>query len=337
MKYSYCSLIVIVILASFFSCSINAKQVNTTTNGNDSLSVNIQRLDIDLYDYLQNPNTQKEIELKKKYGDLLEAFGAVTINNSDVDSTSFFETLKTYFQNPTLNAIYTEELSKFKDLTPYTEELSSANQHIYKLLDNKKLPPLAIHVSGFKENIIIIKDYISVSGDKYLGTDFPIYENFFENYQRYPMQSKMITHDILKAWLMSEYKASNERKNLLAEMIYQGKILYALEQLLPEWSEADILVYTAEQQKWSNDHAKEIWNKTINNNYLFSNDYLVIQKYMNEAPYTATISSESPGRLGEWLGLQIIKNYAENTGADLKSIFIETNNQQILKDAKYNP
>ena len=76
---------------------------------------------------------------------------------------------------------------------------------------------------------------------------------------------------------------------------------------------------------------------TIDHNYLFNSDSQVIQKYMEDAPYTAIISTESPGRVGLWLGLQIIKNYAKNTGHDLQSILLENNNQLLLKSAKYNP
>ena len=58
---------------------------------------------------------------------------------------------------------------------------------------------------------------------------------------------------------------------------------------------------------------------------------------MDDAPYTATISTDSPGRLGAWIGWQIVKAYAENTGASFDEIITEVNMQTILKQSKYNP
>lgn len=341
MKYAASILFIFLSLSSFDSCAGNNEKPHNTAHVQDqSLLVKIQRFDNDFYKYLKNPSVEQYDYLKGQYPQFLKAFSVVTANIQDSEFENqelFKERMLSYFSNKTLSGIYDDELSEFSDVHLYEEELSKANKLINSYFKGKELPELSIHVSGFKANTVVLDDMISISGDKYLGQNYSVYNQFFEPYQTFQMQPKYIVRDFLRAWLISELTESNKRKDLLTEVLYQGKILYTLKQLLPDWNEADILGYTNEQEEWCIGHSKEIWKKTIDRNYLFNTDFLVIQKYMDEAPYTATISNDSPGRVGAWLGLQIIKEYAKNTDHNLQSILAEKDNQQILKIAKYNP
>lgn len=151
------------------------------------------------------------------------------------------------------------------------------------------------------------------------------------------MKPELIVRDFVKAWVINEIPVNNKRRDLLSEMITQGKVLYSLQLLLPEWSEADLLGYTTEQLNWVSNNEKEIWRTTLKNNYLYSTDHMTIIKYMDEAPYTSLISKESPGRTGAWIGWQIVKKFAENSKLELSSVIMENNSQNILKASKYNP
>lgn len=340
MKYAISFIFIFITLSSFNSCAGNTEKPHNKTYVQDQSILKIQRFDKDFHSYLANPTEEQYTILRTKYPNFLKAFGVVTVNLQDeeLDNPVLFKQLmEPYFSNAALSKIYADALTLFSDLSTYELELTKANDLIKTYFIGKELPGLSIHVSGFKANTIVLDSIISVSTDKYLGKDYSGYKTFFESYQTIQMQPKYIVRDFLKAWLMSEFRETNQRKDLLSEVIYQGKILYALNELLPEWDESDILGYTEQQQEWCEEHAKDIWKMTIDHNYLFNSDSQVIQKYMEDAPYTAIISAESPGRVGLWLGLQIIKNYAKNTGHDLQSILLENNNQLLLKSAKYNP
>ncbi|MDU1903851.1 MAG: hypothetical protein E6772_03630 [Dysgonomonas sp.] len=335
MKYSISLLFFFTSLFSLYSC-VNSNSKNTVKLDNEN-GLSIVRFDKDLYDLLKNPTAEIQESMKLKYGDFLNAFGSVTINNPDYNSDSYFSALEKYFSNPMLSRIYTDVQIKFADLSAYEKDLAQANNIIKEAFEDKQLPKIYMHVSGFKANTIVLQDIISISADKYLGSDYQPYKQFFEPYQVAQMQPQMIVRDYLKAWLIGEIPTDNKRKDLLSEMLYQGKILYALNQLLPEWNDADLLGYTPEQMKWAEDSQKGIWKVTVQNNYLFSTDYMTIVKYMEDAPYTAAVSTESPGRLGAWVGWQIIKKYVENTDTELFTLLNELDSQKILKASKYNP
>lgn len=319
------------IIISFIGCS------GTTVKKeyDPGKTISIKRFDKDIYDYLKQPGASKETALKEKYPVLLPAFGRIAMDNSD--PSTFFTSLREYFSHSMLNKIYQDALTTFSDVSEYEKELSSANTLVSEYFSGKSLPELAMHVSGFRENVIILSNLISISTDKYLGDNYQAYLDFFQPFERQQMQSKYIVRDYIKAWLMSDIiKGKVHEQSLLSSMIYEGKILYALSQLLPGRDANDIIGYTPQQSAWCTNNEKNVWQKLVKDNYLFSTDHMVITRFINDAPYTGLISQESPGRIGVWTGWQIVNKYAKRKNASLEEI-ITTDAQTILKEAKYNP
>ena len=59
---------------------------------------------------------------------------------------------------------------------------------------------------------------------------------------------------------------------------------------------------------------------------------------MNDAPFTAPVSQDSPGRLGTWLGWQIVDSYMKkNQNIGLKNLMDENNYQKILEESGFKP
>lgn len=67
-------------------------------------------------------------------------------------------------------------------------------------------------------------------------------------------------------------------------MIYQGKIMYLLQQILPEEKGYRLLGFTAEQEEWCRNNEEQIWRFLIENDYLFSTQQRIMTKYLNDAP-----------------------------------------------------
>lgn len=320
------------IIISFVGCSGTVKKHSDERLQDKG---NIIRFDNDVYKYLQQPDAVNESLLKEKYPLLLPAFGRIAMDNSDPNT--FFVSLKEYFSHPALMQIYKDALKTFEDVSAYEEELAGVNSLIAENLKGRKLPEFAMHVSGFRENVIILNNLISISTDKYLGSNYSAYQDFFKPYERQQMQPQFIVRDYLKAWLMSDIiKSDNDENNLLAAMVNEGKILYALSILLPEKESNDLIGYTTAQMNWCKQNEKSIWQNIVKQNYLFSTDNMIITRFINDGANTVIISPDSPGRLGSWVGWQIVKQYAKKTGASLQEI-IDTDAQTILKEAKYNP
>ena len=320
------------IIIAFIGCSGTVK---SDSNHTQQDKISILRFDKDIYNYLQHPDTEKENNLKEKYTELLPAFGRIAMEHND--AATLFPALNDYFSNSMLLKIYKDALDTYKDVTSYEDQLSSVNNIIEDQLTGKKLPQLAMHVSGFRENVIIVDNLISICTDKYLGSEYQAYTEFFQPYERQQMQPEYIVRDYLRAWLMSDIiKAGSDSENLLTAMVNEGKVLYALSVLLPDSDVNDIIGYTSDQTKWCKDNEKNVWQTIVKQNYLYATDHMLITRLINDAPSTSVVSPQSPGRVGAWMGWQIVNQYAKNKGFLLEDI-LSMDAQTILKGAKYNP
>lgn len=316
------------IIISTIACTGISKQMRNENNPPKE----ILRLDKDLYNYIQEPSKIKEDSMSKKYPKLIPALE--TIIDYDNTKTSF-TSLKEYFSHPMLMKIYADAIATFNNVSAYEEQLDKAEMLVVQHLSNKRLPEFAMHVSGFKENVIVLDNLISISIDKYLGKDYAGYNDFFRRYERQQMQPIYVTRDYIRAWLMSDV-VKIENQDLLSSIITEGKILYAISQLLPELNNEDIIGYTKEQYLWCEQNEKDIWKKIINQEHLYSEDPFLITYYLNNAPSSSSISTESPGRAAAWIGWQIVKEYAKRKDNNLQEI-LNTNALTLFKDSKFNP
>jgi uncharacterized protein YjaZ len=59
---------------------------------------------------------------------------------------------------------------------------------------------------------------------------------------------------------------------------------------------------------------------------------------MNDGPFTSEISQDSPGRLGIWVGWQIVDSYMRNNeNVSIQELINEGDAQKILEQSFYKP
>ena len=57
----------------------------------------------------------------------------------------------------------------------------------------------------------------------------------------------------------------------------------------------------------------------------------------SERPKTLEIGDKCPGRIGEWLGWEIVKKYAEGQNVPLHTLMENPDAQRIFMQSKYKP
>jgi len=306
---------------------------NKTNEGQPEFT--IIRFDTDLYRYLTQNASDSILRNDKDFMDILGA-GIIGIGKSD--STGFYSRLKNYFSDSTLMRIYKDEQDKFSDITDINKELSKGLTVFLQQFPKIKPPKVYMHVSGFNRNIVVTDDILSLSADKYLGSDYSLYQNYFYDYQRQLMNPDRIVPDYLLGFMMANLPFKGDEDVLLDRMLYEGKLRYFLSQLLPNRQEWEYVGYDKEQYEWCTQHQSLIWKTILENHHLFTADYVTTNQYIKEAPNTAGLPVESPGRVGIWLGYQIISEYMKqkpNTG--WQELMALTDYQNLLKQSKYKP
>lgn len=303
--------------------------------GEEKPAFEIQRFDKDLYQYLINNEPDTFLE---KYKGLLDVFGERVIQIGKTDSAGFYERLRAYFSEPTLMSLYRSELDSLNDISDISGELSHGLNILLEHFPQLPPPEIYIHVSGFSQNVIVNDELLSLSAEKYLGADYPLYQSFFYDYQRQLMSRDRIVPDYLLGFMMANFPFIGNEDVLLDKILYEGKLRYILSRLLPDRQVWDFTGYSKDQYLWCSNNQSRIWKTILGNQHLFVSNYLTTTQYLKEAPHTAFLPDESPARVGVWVGYQIIISYMkQNPQTSLQQLMEMTDYNELLKQSKYKP
>lgn len=189
----------------------------------------------------------------------------------------------------------------------------------------------------YENKVINADSLLLISMDVFLGEEHPLYEGI-PLYIRQNMNPKQIMPEVAEALSVKEIPVVRER-SFLAHMIYHGKIHWLKQQLLPEMATEDIIGFSSQQLSWSEANEKKIWNYFIANELLFNTHSDLLSRFIRPAPFSKfylDIDYESPGRIGQWLGMQIVMSYAKNTNKTVEEI-INTPYMDLYRASKYKP
>ena len=127
-------------------------------------------------------------------------------------------------------------------------------------------------------------------------------------------------------------------RTLLADMIHYGKAYYFTKAVLPFVEDSLLLAYTAQQFEEVQQHQTVVWEHFIENELLYETDPSLINKYISERPFTMEIGPRCPGRIGRWLGWEIVKSYmVSHPSVSLPALMNNADAQVIFTQSKYRP
>ena len=110
--------------------------------------------------------------------------------------------------------------------------------------------------------------------------------------------------------------------------------------IIPFKTDAEKIKYTPEQIEWVKSNEEYIWRYFVDKELLFSTDAKLPGRFINPAPfskfYLEQIDNESPGRVGRYIGWQIVRSYVEKNDIDFVQL-LNTPAQTIFNKAKYKP
>ena len=121
-------------------------------------------------------------------------------------------------------------------------------------------------------------------------------------------------------------------------MIYYGKAHYFSKQMLPCVPDSIFFGYTTEEMKDIYYNQPIIWASLIQNESLFETSHIIKDKFIGERPKTYEISERCPGRIGRWLGWEIVKSYAgQMEEPDLVTIMGIADANLMFEQSRFKP
>lgn len=313
----------------------NGRASTAQTSAIDSCTVTIERFDRELPAYAQESDTAAAASFREKYNPFFPIYCRQILGLGD--APTFKEGLHMFLTHEAIAKLYADTESQFANDTTWATDLQQAFARYRQQFPQGTLPRLLTHVSGLNQSIITIDSLLSISLDCYLGADYPLYEQRYYIYERPLHESNRIAYDALEVWLRTCYPYQSKRDALLDRMVYEGKILYALTSIFPQADVYRLLGYTDEQAQWCQTNEAEIWRQVIARKHLFNTESMLIHKYIEPAPFVADLNQDSPGRLGRWIGYQIVERYARTKKISVAELLATPDNAgEILAESKYN-
>lgn len=301
------------------------------------LQVEIQRFDLDFIHLDTTAITSSLNDLAQQYPDFYPLFIEHILGMDLEDSISNASQIRSFLSDSIFIEVHKKVTEVFTDIKTIEEELSVAFSYIQHYFPNQTLPKIYFFVSGFNQQELMSQDIIGFGTDLYLGADYPFYTSITHEYMIPNMRKELLVSDILSSYLHQIFPFQG-RENVLDYMLYEGKILYLKSIFLPTSHEELLIGYSKDETAWCHQFEAEIWNNMVEHKYLFSGSRLHISQFIYPAPFTAPVSSESPGRLGSWTGWQIVKSYMQNNKElGLNDLMDENNYQAILEKSRYRP
>lgn len=238
-------------------------------------------------------------------------------------------------QNPFVDTLYQETINLI-DAGLVSYELDRAYARLQKHYPDFELPKVKAVYSGFGSDLYFSDSLIVLGLDYYLGENAS-YRPTVYDYIRIRLTPDHLVPQLLQFTSLKFNKNKEGKRTVLEEMISYGKALEFSKEMLPCVADSLIMGYTNQQLANATVSEGVIWSHFIENKLLYSDSPSNIKKYVDERPFVPEIDKICPGRIGQWLGWQIVKAFREETGANFVDLMNETDAQKILTQSKYRP
>lgn len=246
-----------------------------------------------------------------------------------------------YKLNDTISReLFQEVQKKYTELGNLEPQIENLLKHVKYYYPGKKTPRVITVITEVDVDAksIFVDDFLFISLDCYLGKDHKFYKSFPE-YMRLEFEESQILPDIVSSFSYGKI-APPKNRTLLSLMVYKGKELYLKDLLIPDVEDHDKIAYTPEKLKWCKENESQIWSYFIENKLLYDTNPKNEQRFMNEAPFSKfylEIDNESPGRIGAWLGWQIVRSYMENHPDVTLEDLLALSAKELFEESKYKP
>lgn len=330
-------LILFVALGSLWGCK---KESRFKTDPKDSLlTMESHRFDQALQSMDTTKMTEEIMRLASLYPSFYKLYcqRIIRVGLPNDKQHSFF--LKHFLSDTIYQEVYDTVQLHFRDLTGVETDLVNGLKRYNLLFPEKSIPQIFYHISGFNEAIVVGDKILSISLENYLGENHPFYE-WLGVYQYKKVQKipERIARDALLGWITTEFEQNTQHNMLIDEMIYQGKLIFLLEQLLPNIPDNILLGQTEQHYRWCEANEANIWTAMIEWKHLFSKDRLTIKKHIDDAPFNNFFGEGSAAKSGVYMGWRIVSAYMDNNkDLTLQDLFNAESGQMILQMSGYKP
>ncbi len=235
--------------------------------------------------------------------------------------------------------LFGETEKRYKDFSQVENDLTDLFKHIKYYYPKFEAPDVITVLSNIDYAYRVVYEglLLFISIDVYLGEDHPFYADY-PDYIKINNKQERIAVDVANKIIDTQVRPSLNR-SFLGKMIAAGKKLYLLDLYIPLESDELKIGYSKEKLNWAKDNEEQIWRYFIEKDLLYSTDTKLNKRFLEEAPFSKFYLGEdvnSPGRIGQWIGWQIVRSFMDNNDVSLQTL-LKMNEDEIFQKSNYKP
>ncbi|MCB9187106.1 MAG: hypothetical protein H6601_10230 [Flavobacteriales bacterium] len=315
---------------------------------NDPLDVDVsslnphltfKRLDQDLFALNPAAGKTDTESLRAKYGDFLTDYCVGVLRIGDPGSESFSYSVAQFISDENMRALYDDVQKQYEDISTIEAELTDGFSYYMYHFPDSTVPEIVFNISAMNYAIVATPTTLAIGLDMFLGADYPVYPMVgLPQYMIRNMKPQQVVPQAMKGWLQSMYETGAKRNSLLDYMVFEGKLLYAIDAVLRGTPDSVKIGFSPDAMEWCNAYEARVWAHLVDQELLYTTEYMDINKWINQAPFVSGIPKDSPGRLGQWVGWRIVREYMRNNPeTTIVQLMENQNSQDILARSKYKP
>lgn len=243
------------------------------------------------------------------------------------------------FSNAHIDTLQLEIDRVFGNFSTLETDLKNAFSHLKHYYPDTKVPRIKTVATGFEHDMYISDSLIVIGLDYYLGKGAKYRPLGMFNYMLERYAPEYIVPSIMLLYgISTDYNKTDLSDNtMLADMIAYGKSFVFAKHMMPCTPDSIMIWYTGEEMGGVRANQDIIWAHFVEEELLFENNHMVKKKYIDPRPKTYEIGEKAPGRIGTWLGWQIVKKYKEEKDLSLVEVMKQRDPRALFNESKYRP
>ncbi len=295
------------------------------------IELQVERLEEIMFDLDSKPAVAKFLQSKPSLvweflGRAQYAHDSVLVNN-----------ILRLSKDPYVDTLRLETRRIFGDFSGIEEEFQQAFAYLRFYYPEAQLPKIQTVITGFGQDLFVSDSVIIIGLDYFLGPTAKYRPLDYPDY----IQARFSKEFIVPSCILHLSKIYNQTdfqdKTLLADMIFFGKSYYMVERILPCTHDSLIVQYTSQQISDITENKDIIWANFVQQQLLYETSHFVKNKFIGERPSVPEIGDKCPGRIGAWVGWEIVRSYMRENGSSLPELMANHDASEVFGLSGYKP
>jgi hypothetical protein len=285
-------------------------------------------------------------QLYQKYGDFLCIYVEQILRIGHCDSLATIRELNAFATWPDMMELQREVDRVFPD-TKTTELDNQFRQAIgrwHTLFPDSIVPHVVYMNSGLNFSAFSTDDVLATGLDYFLGPRNAVSDklpaDLFPIYLKEDMLPEYAVPNTIKDFCQREVSQSvpfKERPDMLHLLVFHGKVMYLLDLLMPDETDAVKMNWTEPQLAWAEENEWNTWKELAKQEIMFNTSMRDNIRWFDFGPFTnaGNVPQESPPQLGIWMGWRIVRTYMnEHPEVSVQALLSSVPDADILRSYK---